>query len=1458
MFQVFIRLKQFLLSDLWWWAVAWLLSCDCCVVADFMTGLGFLTYYFQWGFRGIFAAAEAVLDWIDAPPPWPDEVLCHKYPRHHRKFGVYYRVRMAGCLLTLLLMELFPSMISNLGHISINFNSLEVEPFCLTTNGLFGMVIIDTGASVCISPNKSDFITYSKSDMKIKDLTTINRVAGEGLIRWSFENELGEITHVDVPGYHMKSATVRLLSPQVIFHHLGGSGLQDKDAYRLSIRGDTFTAPYCPRSRLPILSLSNSSESSHSFWASAFHFTSTDVDAYPVVLDKQNVNLSAAQKEVLLWHQRLCHASIRWIQLLMRDRKWLKSRTSDDALHSGPFLPCLNRRGPTCDILPLKCASCLLGKAHRRTPESHKQQVTDPDATNDFRKRVDGTLPKILKRGHLHPGDCVSADHYVSSVQGRLYDSFGREKHGYSCGTLFVDHASGHVFNYCQLSTSANATIASKHQFESIARQAGHRIKSYHSDNGTFASTAFKDDCHMSQQTITFSGVGAHHQNGVAERNIKTISQWARASMLHAASHWPAQANLKLWPQAIDYAIWVFNRLPSMSTGLSPQECWFQVRMSGDELRRAHVFGCPVYVLDPVLQDGHKIPKWEPRARLGLFVGFSKEHSSLVPLVLNVTTGKISPQFHVIFDDKFETVHSPAGVDASASEQWDHLLSFKLERDCYLDGDFASDGTPLRDPSATFDWNQLPSRDFYPPTQPPPGGEPSFDRDLPPLTPSSPLIGEAPTAPPLQQIPDHHEPSFENIVDDYPSSPNSPTHSSNDFPTLSERAISPTPSPSVPMPSPPAQVPEGAVRPKRNVGTYKDGPAVARRLPIDGEEYELAYLLDNECDALPAFVSNRGHSTIQPTPHKISKAYLIECNLLSDNWCDADPSVYLAEYLHFAYDHEAFHIADVIDPRLLQAKANHPVSKYSADNPSFEQAMRGPFQSEFTKAMLEELHTLVHEFKCWTLVKQLPSMKVLPSVWAFKIKRFPDGLLKKFKARFCARGDRQVEGVDYFDTWAPVVMWSTIRTVMVLSLVMGWVSAQCDITAAFIHAFIPTNETIYVHQPRGFRVKPGYVLKLNRTLYGLRQSPRLFYLHLTERLLRQGLTASKLDPCLFYSSNLMVIIYVDDLLIYAPDDAAIDDFILRMQSEDITLRREGTAEGYLGVNITKNGDSVILTQPGLTARIISALGLDNKYSVGSATPAECAPLPKDSDGDPASGTINYASIIGMLLYLCGHSRPDISFAVHQCARYTFAPTRRHEKALIRIGRYLKSTADKGLILTPSSSLHLDCYPDADFAGLWNHEESADPHCVRSRTGYTITLSNCPVLWVSKLQTEIALSTMEAEYIAMSQACKDLFPIMDLVSELSTGFGLPFAHGSQFHVKIHEDNVGALTLGKLEPRRMTLRSKHYALKYHWFREHILPRNIILVKIDSKHQLGDLFTKGLGRVAFSNLRKKLMGW
>ncbi len=145
------------------------------------------------------------------------------------------------------------------------------------------------------------------------------------------------------------------------------------------------------------------------------------------------------------------------------------------------------------------------------------------------------------------------------------------------------------------------------------------------------------------------------------------------------------------------------------------------------------------------------------------------------------------------------------------------------------------------------------------------------------------------------------------------------------------------------------------------------------------------------------------------------------------------------------------------------------------------------------------------------------------------------------------------------------------------------------------------------------------------------------------------------------------------------------------------------------------------------------------------------------DGKDASGSINYPSVVGMLLYLV-HSRPDISFVTHQCARYTHFPKQSHEDALQRIGRYLKGTLGKGLIFNPSESLKIDCYPDADFSGLWNQDSKQDLYCVRSRTGYVICLADCPVLWKSTLQTKIALLTMKAKYVSLSTLCRDLFSI----------------------------------------------------------------------------------------------------
>jgi hypothetical protein len=163
--------------------------------------------------------------------------------------------------------------------------------------------------------------------------------------------------------------------------------------------------------------------------------------------------------------------------------------------------------------------------------------------------------------------------------------------------------------------------------------------------------------------------------------------------------------------------------------------------------------------------------------------------------------------------------------------------------------------------------------------------------------------------------------------------------------------------------------------------------------------------------------------------------------------------------------------------------------KYNENNPSFDTATHGPFQAQFWQAMRMEPHTLTNKFDCWDYIPN-PGKNVLPSTWAFKIKHYPDGCVKKFKARFCARGNRQTGGVNYFETWAPVVICSMVCIVMVLEATLDLISVQCDIAAAFIHACVPATETIYMHQSRGFHCGNGdEVLHLKQTHYGLKQSP---------------------------------------------------------------------------------------------------------------------------------------------------------------------------------------------------------------------------------------------------------------------------------------------------------------------------------------------------------------------------------
>ena len=196
---------------------------------------------------------------------------------------------------------------------------------------------------------------------------------------------------------------------------------------------------------------------------------------------------------------------------------------------------------------------------------------------------------------------------------------------------------------------------------------------------------------------------------------------------------------------------------------------------------------------------------------------------------------------------------------------------------------------------------------------------------------------------------------------------------------------------------------------------------------------------------------------------------------------------------------------------------------------------------------------------------------------------------------------------------------------------------------------------------------------------------------------------------------------------------------------------------------------------------------------------------------------SYPSVVGMLLYLSTNTRPDITMAVSQVARFNHSPKKSHATAVKMIIRYLKRTHDKGTVIRPTGTLELDCWVDASFGNLYKVDPDDKPSAAKSREGYIITLGGCPLLWRSRLQSTIALSTQEAEYSALSHSMRTLLPIRAVVIELTIALNLPHHLSATIRSRVFEDNNGALLLATNQ--RITSRTKHYLIQWHFFWAHV---------------------------------------
>jgi hypothetical protein len=271
---------------------------------------------------------------------------------------------------------------------------------------------------------------------------------------------------------------------------------------------------------------------------------------------------------------------------------------------------------------------------------------------------------------------------------------------------------------------------------------------------------------------------------------------------------------------------------------------------------------------------------------------------------------------------------------------------------------------------------------------------------------------------------------------------------------------------------------------------------------------------------------------------------------------------------------------------------------------------------------------------------------------------------------------------------------------------------------------------------------------------------------------------------------MMVVCYVDDAGVAAPTEELIVSFISKLEARGFELQREGSFTEFLGIKFERdaNTQSIELTQKGLIDKIVAVTGLQNCRP--NAMSSSQLALGSDPNGEHMDEKWNYSSVVGMLLYLSTNTRPDISFSVSQVARFSAAPKKSHATAIKTIARYLHSTRDKGMVLKPRGDLKLELYVDADFAGLYKREPDCEASSARSRTGYIIMLGGCPLVWKSQLQTEISLSTLEAEYSALSYSLKALLPLKRLLKGVATVLKLDQKLQATILAEVFEDNKGA--------------------------------------------------------------------
>ncbi|RWS02083.1 gag-pol polyprotein-like protein [Dinothrombium tinctorium] len=523
----------------------------------------------------------------------------------------------------------------------------------------------------------------------------------------------------------------------------------------------------------------------------------------------------------------------------------------------------------------------------------------------------------------------------------------------------------------------------------------------------------------------------------------------------------------------------------------------------------------------------------------------------------------------------------------------------------------------------------------------------------------------------------------------------------------------------------------------------------------------------------------------------------------------------------------------------VQVNATPAIALYSYSEPNtYEEAMHSPDKEQWEQAMNSELDSLKKN-ETWQLVELPSGRRSIKNKWVFKVKTKPSGEIERYKARLVIKGCSQIEGIDYTETFSPVVKYTSLRVLLSIAASNNLEICQFDIKTAFLNGDL--DEEIFMDQPEGYNDGSSHVCKLTKSLYGLKQAPRQWNKKFDNFLKSYGLKATEADQCIYVNKqqHLYLALYVDDGLAVAPSKELIEKLLQEMREQfEITV---SSAEYFLGLQLDRDRDkkTIHIHQEAYIKRILKRFNMSecNKVSVPVDPHVKLNEemFPKQDEEKEDKNKFPYRELIGSLMYLAIGSRPDLAYAVTILSQYLEKPHILHWEAAKRVLKFLKGTMRAGITFCGSTQNKdvLIGYSDADFAGC---EDTR-----RSRTGIMLMLNGGPIHWISRKQGLVTKSTTEAEYVAASEASSEIIWARRLLKDMGHAQNLP--------TLLYCDNIAAISL--VQNPNSNKRTKYIDVHYHYIREKNQEGTIKIQAISSKEQIADILTKALAPDKFKSI-------